>query len=811
MSQHPESPIQSKTGVWITAYGCTNVVGNGVSELRTALTNGISGLSTAPSLPDNFPPLPFAACLGTMPFSLDEAPQLAPFPDTRQLRLAWMALRQIKTEVEAALSRFGPERVGLVLGTSTGGIASTEEALQHYREHGSLPETYSCRDGHAMDAAVRHIAQVLGLRGPAFATSSACASGAKALASAKRLIEHGLLDAVLAGGVDSLARMTVFGFHSLGVLAAENCRPFDKANFGMNVAEGSAWLLLERGDPESNATPLASLLGIGESSDAYHMSAPDPTGRSQGRAMTAALADAQLVPAQVFYVNAHGTGTKANDSAEKLAIVETFDHVAASSTKGLLGHQLGAAGATEAIVATEVALGLPICADGAIDHSQFPLRQAATAVLSNSFAFGGANISLVIDQASVTTKARDIAAGLHARVKAMSALSLHPHFKPISSNGPHEIKAIDPEKIGTDVLGARGRARSSELTRLFAESITLLGLNRKELAELPLFVGSALGQIQTSKHLIELFLDHDSSPLAFQGSVHNAVAGVLSIALSNKKPSSSIAAGADTLFATLLEALTYLDRQTCPQVLVLVGDERPPEVLGLPHFEGAVTALLLEHASLDDHGPHISIQMCSSSEGMTRRRVTTPVSLSNHICGEGLGLVEFLSSAAPGEAAVVTRPPHESPWEIVVYSAAQEQPLISELIPHRAPMILLQKVLSFDETHMTCLVDLKASLIFSNDDEIDAIIATEWMAQTVGAFVGAQKRSSGQPPRIGFIIGARKVDFHVSKVNKDSVLHASVKPVWVDKASGSFNCSVTDILNNKVVAEGSLTVHEPEH
>lgn len=811
MSQDPQRQLQERTGVWITAYGCTNVVGNSVAELRSALLAGTSGLSTAPVLPDGFTTLPFPACLGAVPFQLDEAPHLAPFPDTRQLRMAWMALRQIQPEVEAAVRRFGADRVGLILGTSTGGILSTEEALNHALNHGTLPNSYSCLDGHAMDAAVRHIAQTLKLRGPAFATSSACASGAKAIASAKRLIECGLLDAVLSGGVDSLARVTIFGFHSLGVLSADNCRPFDDTSFGMNVAEGGAWLLIERSGPESESEPLASILGIGESSDAYHMSAPDPTGHSQKMAMTAALADADLTARDILYVNAHGTGTKANDSAEKSAILATFDGVAASSTKGLLGHQLGAAGATEAIVAAEVAQGLAICADGALDRSKFPLAKIETAVLSNSFAFGGANISLAIDHAPVTTNARDSQTGLRARVVAMNALSLHPEFNAISSIDPHGRLPLDPETIGAEILGSRGRARASELTRLFAECVAHLGLTKEHLAGIPLFIGSALGQIQTSKHLIELFLKGDSSPLAFQGSVHNAAAGVLSIALSNKRPSSSIAAGADTLFATLIEAMSYLNEQDCSQVLVIVGDERPPKVLGLPDFAGAATALLLERTTPETPGAHITIQPRRSTGDSHARRIVTPAALMTHICGEGLGVVEFLLAAQAGESAVVNRPNNESPWEILVHVATDAPPSILELLPHQPPLVLLEKVLSFDEHHMTCLVDLKASQIFSSDDHIDVIIATEWMAQAVGAFVGAQKRVTGQSPRIGFIIGARKVDFHVSKVNKDSVLRVSAEPVWVDRASGSFNCTVTDILNNKVIAEGSLTVHEPEH
>jgi len=812
MSSSAHTSSSTLSGVAITAYACASALVDHCDALRVGLVEGKTGLRKGAALPPDLGPLPFAACVGVVQTDLAPAPALTQYPDTRQLRMAWHVLRQIEPQVRRAVARVGAERVGLVLGTSTGGIASTEEALLHLRQHGQLPASYSCLDGHAMDAAARHIADVLGIFGPVFATSSACASGAKALATAKRLLELGICDVVLAGGIDSLARMTIHGFRSLGVLADVPCRPFDQAGRGMNVAEGGAWLLLERNQGDS--APLVNLIGVGESSDAHHMSAPDPSGQSQLRAMAAALQSAQTDASQVGYVNAHGTGTRANDSAEQTAIVQLFGQVPASSTKGLIGHQLGAAGAIEAVIAAEVAQGLALCNAGAIEPALFPLPALGQrSVLSNSFAFGGANISLLLSTRPVATAPLPAAPRLQARVRAMSALSVHPELAPLTSQ-PQAGKAFDPSTMGTSLLGTRGRARASELTRLSAECVSSLGLSAEELSRLPMFVGSALGQIQTSTALIELFLNNDASPLAFQGSVHNTTAGVLSIALKNHAPSSSIAGGDDTLFASLVEGMSYLDPEHCPEILVLVGDETPPTELGLNPFASAVAAFVLSHPALPGQGALLEVVPRPVADHCTATVIDVPTALSGHICGEAAGLVAWLLNGdSHGSAKVRRRRPH-SPWELLVRlpeqaASATPFPPIVELLPHRPPLLLLKEVLAFDDQHISCAVDAKANDLFADADGVDAVVTTEWMAQAVGAFVGAKKRSEGRAPQVGFIIGIRKVDFHAAKVKNAADMRVTAVPVWVDRASGSFNCTVIDMTNNNLIATGSLTVHEP--
>ena len=585
-SQHPDGRnVTSIPSVAVTAYGATSCLGNGIEVLRDALTQGRSGLEETPTLPSEVGQIKFPACIGTIPGELPAPPLREGFQATRQLQIAWQTALQIDLNVREAIVRWGADRVGLVLGTSTGAILATELALICYKETGALPREYSCQDGHAMDAAARYLAQNWTLKGPVFAVSAACASGAKALASAKRLIESGVCDAVIAGGIDSLCRMTIHGFHSLGVLSDKNCVPFDGSRYGMNVAEGGALLLLEREHPGTNS--LGYLLGAGESSDAYHMSAPDPEGRGQGLAMTRALQAAGVDGSQIEYLNAHGTGTQANDEAEALAVQTVLPSCPTSSTKGLVGHQLGAAGATEAIIALEVLQGLALSDAGSLNRDKFPLdNRKRQLVQSNSFAFGGANISLVFGSSPGTPR----------------QTSRTPLDKSIwqieSAVSSADLGGMPDAAWGSTLLPARARARAGTLTRLCAELTARSGLSKEELQVTPVVFSSALGQLQITRKLIGLFLEGDSSPLAFQNSVHNSVFGTLSLALSNREPSSSLAGGRNSTFCALLEATTFLWTQPeVARVLVICADEQPPTELGLAHKSTVGAAFVISRDS----------------------------------------------------------------------------------------------------------------------------------------------------------------------------------------------------------------------
>jgi 3-oxoacyl-[acyl-carrier-protein] synthase I len=324
---------------------------------------------------------------------------------SRNNQLALGALIEIRPAVDAAIERYGADRIGIVIGTSTSGIAESESALRQYAATGVLPEQFHYGQ-QELGSPAAVLAAALGTGGPAYVHSSACASSAKSLASAARLIRMGICDAVLAGGVDSLCSFTVAGFKALESISATQCNPLSRNRNGINIGEGAALFLMS---PEPATV---ALRGWGESSDGYHMSAPDPTGVGARLAMERALARAGIPAPQIDYVNLHGTGTLQNDAMESRVIYALLGGaVAVSSTKPFTGHALGAAGAIEAGLCwlamqddnPEGKLP-PHLWDGMADPDLPVLSVAEPGsrlghplrwVLSNSFAFGGANATLV--------------------------------------------------------------------------------------------------------------------------------------------------------------------------------------------------------------------------------------------------------------------------------------------------------------------------------------------------------------------------------------------------------------------------------
>lgn len=332
--------------------------------------------------------------------------------DCRNNRLAELALQQdgFFDAVQQAAGRWGRRRIGVFLGTSTAGILQTELA---YRERdpvsGALPSSFEYGSTHNSFSVVDYVRQRCRLEGPAVAVSCACASSAKVFGSARRMIEAGLIDAALVGGVDSLCLTTLYGFHSLQLSSPAPCRPFDVARDGISIGEAAAFALLER-TPGSMDGDSVLLLGAGESSDAFHMSAPHPEGLGARRAMQAALAAAELEPGDIDYINLHGTGTPSNDRSESQAVTSVFGPTTpCSSTKGATGHTLGAAGALEAVIsALVIEHGLM---PGGVHTTQIDptltahyirdnRRTPVSRVLSNSFGFGGTNCSLIFGSAA---------------------------------------------------------------------------------------------------------------------------------------------------------------------------------------------------------------------------------------------------------------------------------------------------------------------------------------------------------------------------------------------------------------------------
>jgi 3-oxoacyl-[acyl-carrier-protein] synthase-1 len=328
--------------------------------------------------------------------------------DCRNNRLAQLGLETdgFADSVRAAIARYGSDRVGIFLGTSTAGILQTELA---YRRRdpvsGALPDDFNYRTTHNSFSLAEFTRDYFGLTGPAMAISTACSSSAKVFAAAARQIACGTIDAAIVGGVDSLCLTTLYGFASLQLTSSQPCRPYDAARNGISVGEAAAFALLDRA-PATPAPGAIMLLGTGESSDAYHMSSPHPEGLGAKMAMQAALRSAGLNPADIDYLNLHGTATPANDAAEGKAVAALFgDTVPCSSTKGATGHTLGAAGAVEAIICA-LALShdlLPGSPNTEQLDPDIPLQYLLQArsgklrhALSNSFGFGGSNCSLIL-------------------------------------------------------------------------------------------------------------------------------------------------------------------------------------------------------------------------------------------------------------------------------------------------------------------------------------------------------------------------------------------------------------------------------
>jgi 3-oxoacyl-[acyl-carrier-protein] synthase-1 len=317
-------------------------------------------------------------------------------------------LDQLQAPLRVARSRYASERIGVLLGTSTAGAEATEAAYRSFVENGSLPAGYDFRRQHTYGAVLDVVRRLAGLSGPSWMVSTTCTSSAKPLASAMRLIHTGVIDAAIVGGIDTLCAMTLTGFNSLAALSDEVCRPFSSERKGINIGEGGSFLLVERVERAGDNVH-ALLEGVGESSDAYHISAPHPEGLGAQTAMERALAQAGCKPTTVDHVNAHGTGTPLNDIAESKAISRVFgDEVPVVSTKGYTGHALGGAGAIEvvfSIIAIEegflpASLGcLPIDPRISINVKQERRTGAFKRVLSSSFAFGGNNVCVIVRSA----------------------------------------------------------------------------------------------------------------------------------------------------------------------------------------------------------------------------------------------------------------------------------------------------------------------------------------------------------------------------------------------------------------------------
>lgn len=396
--------------VYLNALGLNCALGQGKAAVAQALFAGDAGGMRAQGgwVAER------ELTVGAVPGELPALPALPGHPPSRNNQLLLAAALEIEGEIRAAITRFGAGRIGVILGTSTSGIEEASQGIAQHQQHGELPASYDYAL-QELAAPSAFLSDWLELSGPSYVISTACTSGARALLSAQRLLNLGVCDAVLCGGVDSLCRLTLNGFSALEAVSAEPCQPFSANRRGINIGEGAALFLMSKHALPGSA-PIA-LLGGGASCDAHHISAPQPDGLGAQAAMAKALAAAGLSAEQVDYLNLHGTATLHNDAMESQAVQAIFPHgVPCSSSKAMVGHTLGAAGALEAafcwLTLSEYNpdhLLPPHLWDGqadpalpALDLVQPGRRLAKPGprrLMSNSFAFGGNNISLLLGDA----------------------------------------------------------------------------------------------------------------------------------------------------------------------------------------------------------------------------------------------------------------------------------------------------------------------------------------------------------------------------------------------------------------------------
>lgn len=393
---------------WLSEPGVVCALGTGLKEIVPRLNAGdTSGMRPSTDWINGR-----STVVGCYPEELPVIPDCLPaYHVSRNNQLLLAAALQIETALRQAISRYGDHRVGLVIGTSTSGVNDNIRSFEHRRQTGDWPSYYDYRR-QALSSPSVFLADWLGCKGPVQTISTACTSSARALLSARSLILMGMCDAVVCGGADTLCRLSINGFASLGAISDRLCRPFSATRDGISIGEAGVVFLMERQARDDLAV---ELLGGGSSSDAWHMSSPEPNGAGPKKAMQLALKNVGLTPSDIGWVNLHGTGTELNDAMESLAMDALFPNgsVPCASTKAMTGHALGAAGALEAALTWATLSGNNVANDlpphiwdshadsslPALDFSgngqRYPTGKRPVA-MSNSFAFGGNNASLIL-------------------------------------------------------------------------------------------------------------------------------------------------------------------------------------------------------------------------------------------------------------------------------------------------------------------------------------------------------------------------------------------------------------------------------
>jgi len=550
--------------VYIAGAGIISAFGSGLPTTEKALRANRSAIK----------PLTLFSLLQGIPLPVGQIDGLdTPSSLPRTHRLARIAASQ------AMAGGSGPPDA-IIIGTTTGGIATTEELLRKLEDNKELYRY------HGLNTVAQFLAREFGCNGPVLTVSTACSSGAVAIAIGLSLLRRGRARTVLVGGVDSLCRLTYFGFHSLQLVDRNGCRPLDENRQGMAVAEGAGMLLLTTKAPHGRH---AELLGAGLSCDAYHAAAPHPEGQGAFMAMQNALTDAGLQPEDIGYINLHGTGTPDNDLAESKAVRRLFAvPPPLSSIKGATGHSLAAAGGLEAVVsAIAVTQGLMPANTGlqkvdpllGLTPLASPAEGSVKAVLSNSFGFGGNNGSLVIGASGAFPR--------HSSIQSCGALAIHGYA--CLSGAGNTMATMEQVSRGISVAGMAGMDHVSEnlppqlirrLKRLprMTLSLALMAQQDSGLGDQKpgaVFMGTGWGALsETHDFLARLTASKEQfpSPTDFVGSVHNGPASQVAIMFAATGPNIT-ASGGDYSFEQALLTADLMFHDSQRPALILGADE----------------------------------------------------------------------------------------------------------------------------------------------------------------------------------------------------------------------------------------------
>jgi len=649
--------MSSRPTVFVTGMGVVCAGANNVDELRELLAH-----PSASFRPPTVFPIKHAS--GELPVAeVSGLPGGDEFPRTHQV-----ALRAAREAIG-----IGPGVDAIVLGTSTGGIATTESALE---ADVSNPDAYRC---HGLDTVALHLAAAFEVHGPVVTVSTACSSAAVALSVASAMIRAGLARRVLCGGADSLCRLTFHGFRLLQLVAAKGCTPLDVNRTGMTVGEGAGFLVLEARPDDRPVLALVS--GTGLSCDAYHATSPHPQGTGAVLAMRRALLDAGIQPATIGYVNLHGTGTPDNDAAEARALKLVFTHEqpALSSTKGLTGHALAAAGAIEAVISI-LALrdGLLPANSGlqTLDSSleitplTTPTPARVSTVLSNSFGFGGNNACVVFaapsspraaergrlpDPPSLTQRGEDRGEGLPALRIAASACftgrgALDETWGALAAR--ESTAGLVPDAFFAKAAPAAFVRRLKRLPRMMiALAHSAHVASGRNVPPEVIAVGTAWGPLaETQDFLRKLFESGDqfSSPMDFTGSVHNAPAGQIALLLGCQAPNLTFSSGERSFSQALLCASLHV-ASGAASALVVAAEAFEPRLSPLFEPETARSPFASDGGAAfvgvpDDACPGPRLRWLGEAENDDDARL-----VSGLAAGHGFGRYDALVIGSPAE------------------------------------------------------------------------------------------------------------------------------------------------------------------